>query len=367
MMRVNAAAVCVITGLLLLVGPQTAAGAGKSSLSPDDVLKQRVDRHKVKSSLAVALADFGVRTGIEVTVDWRELAAVGIERSHKVSVSVEKVTWRQVLDVILSRAYVRGAPLGWRVEDSGVFVTTQKKVLEATARTAKTVSEAKRAATKPKKKADNRAKLLSRIEFVDMPLEDVLRFFQNVLNANMHVNWKALAAAGIGKDTPVSLDLRHISAGRALDLALSEINADRDKYDRVYWMVDRGVLVISTGTSMDKTMVTRVIDAGTSLMVIPDVKGPRIEISQASQNTAGSNSGGGQENIWGEDPKDDSGEKSYAEQKKKQREAVIDSIKATIGSDMWKPDGKGTIQVHGNKLIITQSLLGFKLMEKSLR
>jgi len=34
---------------------------------------------------------------------------------------------------------------------------------------------------------------------------------------------------------------------------------------------------------------------------------------------------------------------------------------------MWEPDGKGSIKVVGNKLVITQSLLGFKLMEKALR
>ena len=59
--------------------------------------------------------------------------------------------------------------------------------------------------------------------------------------------------------------------------------------------------------------------------------------------------------------------KSYDELKKKQQEAVVESIKATIGKEMWEPDGKGSIKVVGNKLVITQSLLGFKLMEKALR
>ena len=60
-------------------------------------------------------------------------------------------------------------------------------------------------------------------------------------------------------------------------------------------------------------------------------------------------------------------DKSYAEQKKDQQDAVIESIKSTIGKDMWEPDGKGSIRFVGNKLVITQSLLGFKLMESALR
>ena len=39
----------------------------------------------------------------------------------------------------------------------------------------------------------------------------------------------------------------------------------------------------------------------------------------------------------------------------------------TIGEEMWRPMGKGSIRLHNKRLIITQSLLGFKLMEQSLR
>ena len=351
-------AVLALTGLI--------AAAGKAKPSPSVVLRKTVEHHAVKTSLAVALADFAVQTGLEVSVDWKTLNAAGIERTTKVALDVKNVTWRQVLDVILSRAYVRGAPLAWRTDGKTILISTQKSILRLAAKNAETILRSKTA--RPPKR-NNRAKLLSSVEFTDMPLRDVLKFFETAVDSNFHVNWKALEQAGIGKETPISLNLRRISVGRALDLTLSQVNASQDKLERVYWIIDRGVVMVSTGADFNRTMVTRVIDAGTSLMVVPDSEGPRISLREASKAAGGANGGGGNDiKLFEDDEQRGSGEtKSYDKQKKKQQDAVLESIKTMIGKDMWEPDGKGSIRIIGNKLVITQSLLGFKLMEKAMR
>jgi hypothetical protein len=356
-------------GLLWPAVVRADAEEGKPSISPEQVLQKTVDRHAVKTSLAVALADFAVQSGIKVQVDWKALEAAGIQRSTPVSVDLEKVTWRQVMDVILSRAGVRGASLAWRVENDEVLVSTQKQILAMAAETSKTV-----AATKEGGKAKGRSSgnILPAMDFTDMPLKDVLKFFESVLNSNLQVNWKALEQAGISRDSPITLNLKQVSISRALDLTLDGVNATREKMDRVYWVLDDGVVVVSTGTDLNRTMTTRVIDAGTSMMVVPDCEGPRISLRTAAQNNAGSTGGGGQGSgvglfdEAGQNTQNKQGQ-SYDEQKKKLQEAVVESIKSTIGKDMWEPEGKGSIHVVGNKLVITQSLLGFKLMERSLR
>jgi len=343
------------------------AGQGQRPASPEQILKKHTDHYAVKTSLAVALADFSVESGVKVQVDWKALEAAGIERSTPVAVSVKKATWRQVLDVILSRAYVRGRGLAWRVEGKTVRVSTQKRILEMRAETSRAV---KTAQGKGRAKANSRGKVLRTVEFTDVPLKDVLKFFETTLDTNFHVSWKAIEKAGISPDTPITLNLKGISVARAMDVALDDINASREKLDRLYWILDRGVVLISTGSDFNRTMITRVIDAGTSLMVVPDSEGPRIDIQAAGKNNAGGTGGGGESiDLFGQGDTNKSSrqEKSYDEQKKKQREAVIESIKSTIGKDMWEPDGKGSIRVVSNKLVITQSLLGFKLMEKALR
>ena len=47
--------------------------------------------------------------------------------------------------------------------------------------------------------------------------------------------------------------------------------------------------------------------------------------------------------------------------------AATQAIKDSIGQDMWAPDGKGTISLFGSKLVISQTLLGYKLMETAGR
>jgi len=115
-----------------------------------------------------------------------------------------------------------------------------------------------------------------------------------------------------------------------------------------------------------------VIDAGVVLLVQPDVAGPRIDMEEASQTYGSDQSrggGGGGGEMWVTDEEDRRGgeEESYSEQKKKQQEKVIESIKTAIGLDMWQPDGKGSIRVINSKLVISQTLLGFKLLENALR
>ena len=364
------AALCMIVGFGLLwsAAARVDAVEGKPSISPEQVLQKTVDRHAVKTSLAVALADFAVQSGIKVQVDWKMLEAAGIQRSAPVAVDLEKVTWRQVMDVILSRVGVRGSSLAWRVGGDEVLVSTQKQILAMAAETTRTVAAAKESG---KAKDNSSGNVLQTVDFTDMPLKDVLKFFETVLNANFHVNWKALEQGGVRPDAPITLNLKHISIARAMDLALDDINAAREKLDRVYWILDGGVVLISTGTDFNRTMTTRVIDAGTSMMVVPDFEGPRIDHRLASQANPGSDGGGqgGGAGIFeetGQNTRNKQGQ-SYDELKKKQQDAVVEGIKSTIGKDMWEPDGKGSIHVVGNKLVITQSLLGFKLMEKALR
>lgn len=362
------AVVCAIVGIGLIWATAAEAENGRKPASPEQILKKQTDRHAIKSSLAVALADFSVTTRVNIQVDWKTLEAAGVKRSTPVAVSLDKVTWGQVLDVILSRAYVRGNALAWRIEGETVLVSTQKKILDIRAVAARTAKPTK---SKSSPKTDSGTKLMKSVEFTDVPLKDVLEFFQTTLNANFHVNWKAIEQAGVSRDTPITLNLKRISIGRAMDIAFDEVNATREKLDRIYWIVDRGVVLVSTGADFNRTMITRVLDAGTSLMVIPDSEGPRMDVQAAAKNTPGTEggSGGGTIDLFPDSDKGNSSgqKKSYEERKKKQQEGVIESIKSTIGPDMWKPDGKGSIRVIGNKLVITQSLLGFKLMEKALR
>ncbi|MCP4645671.1 MAG: hypothetical protein GY851_34820, partial [bacterium] len=74
-MKRTSVVVCAILGVAGLWAVTAQAGKSRKPVSPKQVLEKKVDRHAVKSSLAVALADFSVRTGIDMQVDWKVLEA----------------------------------------------------------------------------------------------------------------------------------------------------------------------------------------------------------------------------------------------------------------------------------------------------
>lgn len=365
----------VCLGVLFLggLGAEGAPKGEKRKLPPDEALKQKVDRHAAAGSLLAVLTDFAAEAGVTIRVDWKALEKTGVTSKTRLSVKLEKVTYRQVLEVILSRVGQRGHPLSWRTDADDVIISTHRRILlmEDGARRGIEKLAGKKASSR---RAANRFQLprnrLPGVKFDKLPFRDTLKFFQTVLRENFHVNWRALQQDGVDPDTPITLNVRNISIARAMDLVFDQVNAERDKLASVYWVVDRGVLLVSTGNALNKSTITRVIDAGGALLVQPDNKGPRIDLQAYADNNPGKSSTQG-ESIFDEDETDrtegKTGSDSYAEQKKKHAEKVINTIKTMIGADMWEPEGKGAIRVLNNKVVITQTMLGFKLLESALR
>src|SRR5262245_52699377 len=63
---------------------------------------------------------------------------------------------------------------------------------------------------------------LPTLNFSGVALGDAIDFLRDVSNANIHVDWRALEAAGVGKDTVVNMRLRSVSMRKALTLLLNE-------------------------------------------------------------------------------------------------------------------------------------------------
>jgi len=366
-----------LCGVVWWSGALPAAGASPGrKLSPEDALKKKVERYAVKGSFRAVLVDLASQAGVTFRVDWAALAKAGVTDKTQVAVELDNVLWRQVLEVVLSRVSRGGSPIGWRADSGDIIISTHKQILEMEGG-----AKVAAASLRPRQVKDASKRVeevmpraaVPEIQFNKLPFRDVLTFFKTVTKANFHINWRAMEQAGIDPQTPIDLDVRGISTGRAMDLVFSQVNADHDKFTSVYWVVHRGVVLISTGNDLNRELITKVIDAGGALLVQPDSVGPRIDFGQATQDMSNmSQSGGGGNNAGGlflDEDERDRGEqpKSYAEQKKEQTEKLIATIKGMTGPDMWDPEGKGSVRVINSKIIITQTLLGFKLLEKALR
>ncbi|MCD6303489.1 MAG: STN domain-containing protein [Planctomycetes bacterium] len=361
----------MLLGCACLVVLGVIAGAAVGAVWPaaEQALQRKVAHHEASGSLGAVLADFAGRAGVSLQVDWPALAKVGIERKQPVSVNLRNVTYRQVLERILALAG-RGRPLAWRAVDGRVVVSTQGEIM----RMQRLAQQRGRGGAAGGPSAPVRSKLARRVlplvKFDNLPLRDALKFFASATGANFHVNWRALQAGGITPETPVSLDLRRVTVWRALDLVLDEINADRSKLDSVYWVIDRGVVLITTGNDLNRDVVTRVVDVGGVLLLRPDFPGPRMDLQNATESASatGETSSGTTDDLWVDTDRQQNRQgKSYDDKKKEKQEKLIETIKTMIGPEMWQPEGKGSIRIINKKLVISQTRLGFKLLEKALR
>ena len=102
---------------------------------------------------------------------------------------------------------------------------------------------------------------IDRLDFREIELADVIAFIREYSEANIHVNWRAMAA-GVGRETKVTVtDLKGISVERALELVLEDVNGAAAGADaELRSVIDRGVLTISTRADLAREMIRRVYD-----------------------------------------------------------------------------------------------------------
>jgi hypothetical protein len=85
--------------------------------------------------------------------------------------------------------------------------------------------------------------ILPQIEFDQVDFSDVIDFFQDISGAKFVVDWNALEAVGIKRDTPVKAKFSHVGFGKALDIVLDAVGNDKA---RVRFTVKKGTFTIST-------------------------------------------------------------------------------------------------------------------------
>ncbi len=311
---------------------------------------------------------------VKIFVDWVEIEDTGVKRDTKVVLKGTKTKFVDIVELMLFQVMKKGKPLGWHLQGDLLCLTTQARVLSR-----RRTAEAPRQARKTDRDQDVQArprrsseKTLQEFKFDGVPLEDVIDYFREMSGVNFFVNWQALEGEGITKKTPVTFRAKGISFATALGLVMNELSGGKDRMSSIHWVVDRGIVHISTGASLNEIMRTRVIDVANLLQVVPNFVGPRVDaeaLTKTTGQTGDSNGGEGGGSLWeeeeGERPK--AREKSLPELREEQRNTLIAIIKSTIGEDMWYPSGKGTIKIFKNQLVITQSLLGFKLMREANR
>ena len=101
----------------------------------------------------------------------------------------------------------------------------------------------------------------------EKPFSDAIDQLRQTSDLNLFVNWRALEAAGIARDTPVNLRLKHAKLSRVLQVVLDEVGGGTVKLG---YEVEDGVVTITTAEDLNSNTHTRVYDVRDLITPFPD-------------------------------------------------------------------------------------------------
>lgn len=199
---------------------------------------------------------------------------------------------------------------------------------------------------------------LPELNFQGVTLADAIDFMRDVSGANITVNWKALEGAGIARDAQINLHLNGITLRKAMEMVLTEASGG----DTLSYVVDQGVIEITTRDLADHMMVTRVYPVEDLIMEIPDfTDAPQFSLD-ASQNQG--NTGGGGSSTGGVSQGGVSnqlftgtgvtGNTLPVKTKEQRAQDLVQLIEAVVSPDIWKDNGgTASIRYYNGMLVVT--------------
>lgn len=194
---------------------------------------------------------------------------------------------------------------------------------------------------------------LPKLDFNDIDFENVVQFLRDVGNTNIDVNWQALMAAGIEKTSKVNVHLMDVTFEKALRVVLSNVGG----VTALSFVVDEGVITISTKEDLSQKTISRVYDISDMIVRVPNFAGPVLDFTQSYGNTgsSGSSGGGGLFGNTSSSTDNATGEENIPT-KQEMIEKIVATFKQTVDPDSWRPEGTiGTINELNGQLIVTQT------------
>ena len=203
--------------------------------------------------------------------------------------------------------------------------------------------------------------VLPKLNFSGIALGDVIQFVRDVSNISIHVKWEMLRQGSIDQKTPVNVELTQVTVEKALRTILDDVGA----VTPLGFVVDEGVITISTRDDLATMTATRVYDIRDLIFQVPTFRGPRIDLANAGNNAGNNGSGsgsggglfGGGNNGGGNGAGDDDDTGTVSRQELV--DSILDMIRTTIAPDTWQGGAAagttGSIRELNGQIIVTQT------------
>jgi hypothetical protein len=197
---------------------------------------------------------------------------------------------------------------------------------------------------------------LPAVKFDATPLSDVIEFLADATTSNFSVDWKALDAAHVAKDTPITL---RMSSDVPLRKVLSMVLDQAAGAGVLTFYVDEGVIEITSQEASDKVLYSRIYPIQDLLFQPQDfTDAPKLDLQQAGQGqSAGGGGGGGAGGAGqGQGIFTNGNTTNNTDQKNSQTDRANEIIKLitdTVKPELWQVNGgTATISFFRGNLIV---------------
>ncbi len=192
-----------------------------------------------------------------------------------------------------------------------------------------------------------------KFEFLDMEFKDAIDWIRTMAELNIVVKWNTVIEAGVEQTTPVNVPpLFDVTVEKALEIVLDDVGA----IEPLGYVIDGGVITISTKGDLSSKTLTRVYDIRDLIVRIPNFSAGDISLGSGGGG-GGGGSGGGFGGGGGGGGGDDGGDGGDEQSKEEIITNIIELVTETIDASSWMTAGGtvGSIRELNGQLVVTQT------------
>jgi len=238
------------------------------------------------------------------------------------------------------------------------------------------------------------SQVIHELDVDNIAIFKVIDYLRNVSGANIVVNWKILEAAGVARETPISLKVRELTLRKMLQLVLNQSSPNAP----LTFGIDSNVIQITTQEDQDKQLLIKIYNVEDLVMVTSsNVQAPSLNLAANANNNSSmgngggygssggsgngnmgnsgyGNSNGGNGGLFGNTSSNNNNQNSAPKETSDQKgQALVDLIKAVIRPNIWSDaGGPASIKYFNGKLFVTapvsvQEAIGGPVGDTSVR
>ena len=196
-------------------------------------------------------------SGADIEVYWHPLRAAKMDQNTPVSAAFRNIPFGEALTKALSSA---GAEAHFATDGKKIIISTRQELMRP--------HETERLPAVPGMADDAVRKMIGKVDFLNFPIEQLFDEIGKQSGVPLSVDWQSLQAAGVERETPVTLGSRQLTGAEAITRVLRDCVATEPLQFQVR---DKDVL-ISTQSAFDGNAARagsheRIIWAGGSLVL----------------------------------------------------------------------------------------------------